>query len=164
MSFPYDDARPQLLLDARAPSAAPRRLPAGVTVRVVAAGDPGLASALAVTRVAYGDPGTVAGIARALAETGELAEVAEGVRYGRRIVAAAFDADDVALAAAHCSPDGEVHTVGTLPAARRLGLAYEVTRVLLDEARGRGQRAFHLTAETPEAELLYASLGFRKSG
>ncbi|MQY12633.1 hypothetical protein SRB5_27690 [Streptomyces sp. RB5] len=161
MTFGYEADLPQMFLDARTPPAEPRALPRGVSVRIVGAGDRGLASVLAAVRIAYGDAGTVASLAGELTADGTVAETAESIRYGRRIVAGAFGAGGEALAGAHCGVDGEVHTVGTLSRVRRAGLAYEVTRVVIGEARGRGQRDFRLTAETPAAERLYAALGFR---
>ncbi|MEV6108915.1 GNAT family N-acetyltransferase [Streptomyces sp. NPDC051940] len=153
--------RPSMVLDARTPPARPGALPAGVSVRVVTADDPGLPSVLAVTRIAYGDPGSVRALARTLTEDGTVADIAGEIRHGRRVVAGAFGADGQALAGAHCTVDGEVHTVGTLPAAQGGGLGYEVTRAVLGEARHRGQRHFHLTAENPASARLYARLGFR---
>ena len=61
--------------------------------------------------------------------------------------------------------DGDcgVYTVGTLPHARRRGLGTALTALALRRARDRGCRTASLQA-TPEAERLYARLGFRDLG
>ncbi|MEU0671404.1 GNAT family N-acetyltransferase [Streptomyces sp. NPDC006172] len=55
---------------------------------------------------------------------------------------------------------GFVFSVATDPSARRQGHARACMDALLDWFRARGVRQVHLTA-SPEAEPLYASLGFK---
>jgi GNAT superfamily N-acetyltransferase len=62
--------------------------------------------------------------------------------------------------------DGEtvgVYHVATLPGYRRRGLAGRLLALALDEARTSGARLATLTA-TPEARMLYESLGFASCG
>jgi len=74
--------------------------------------------------------------------------------------------DGVAVAGAMTyDHDGDcgVYTVGTLAHARRRGLGTGLTALALDRARARGCRTASLQS-TPEAERLYAGLGFRDLG
>ncbi|MGA4842241.1 GNAT family N-acetyltransferase [Streptomyces sp. G45] len=56
---------------------------------------------------------------------------------------------------------GYVFSVATDPSARRRGYARACTQALLDWFRERGARSVDLTA-SPDAEPLYASLGFQR--
>ncbi|HZC04808.1 MAG TPA: GNAT family N-acetyltransferase [Ktedonobacterales bacterium] len=56
-----------------------------------------------------------------------------------------------------------VYHVATLPGARRRGIAGNLLRLALDDARARGCHWATLTA-TPEARALYESLGFHSCG
>jgi predicted GNAT family acetyltransferase len=75
-----------------------------------------------------------------------------------------LDGECVATALAY-EHDGEcgIYNVGTLPHARRRGLALGVTATLLHEAIERGCETASLQA-TPMADRLYGALGFRDLG
>jgi ribosomal protein S18 acetylase RimI-like enzyme len=81
-----------------------------------------------------------------------------------RLYAARVDGRPVATAIAF-DHDGDcgVYNVGTLPEARRRGLATALTACVLHDAKARGCTTASLQA-TPMAESLYASLGFRDLG
>ncbi|WP_441246768.1 GNAT family N-acetyltransferase [Kitasatospora sp. McL0602] len=131
-----------------------------------------LASALAVPRTAFAELGTAIGAAgpaelaehtRACLADGTAARLAERIEAGLTVVAAAL-----VDGAAHCSgqhqPVGEVSeivAVGTLPSARRQGLAAAVTTALLADAHARGVRTVFLSATDEAVARLYGSLGFR---
>ena len=59
--------------------------------------------------------------------------------------------------------DCGIYNVGTLPEARRQGLATALTTHVLHEAKARGCTTASLQA-TPMAESIYASVGFRSLG
>ncbi|MEV6108914.1 GNAT family N-acetyltransferase [Streptomyces sp. NPDC051940] len=132
-------------------------------VRVLAADDPALALALAATHVAFGASGSQQEIADRLTADGAVEVVAAGIRSGRRIVAAAVTADGQALCGGSCMPlEGvaEIGGVGTVPAARRRGLAYAVTRALAVAAGEGGVHTLFLSAEDEAVARMYARLGF----
>jgi GNAT superfamily N-acetyltransferase len=81
-----------------------------------------------------------------------------------RLYAARLAGRPVATAIAF-DHDGDcgVYNVGTLPEARRRGLATALTAYVLHDAKARGCTTASLQA-TPMAESLYASLGFRDLG
>lgn len=68
-----------------------------------------------------------------------------------------------ALAALHSGETLGFSNVGTLPGYRRRGLAGRLLTQALRQAQREGARLATLTA-TPEAHLLYESLGFRAVG
>jgi len=80
------------------------------------------------------------------------------------VLLARRDGENVAAAMAY-DHDGDcgIYNVGTLPHARRRGLGTALTAVHLHRARERGCRTASLQS-TPEAECLYAALGFRDLG
>jgi len=80
------------------------------------------------------------------------------------LYAARLDGRPVATAIAF-DHDGDcgIYNVGTLPGARRQGLATALTAHVLHEARARGCTTASLQA-TPMAESLYASVGFGNLG
>ncbi|WP_329087600.1 GNAT family N-acetyltransferase [Streptosporangium sp. NBC_01469] len=82
------------------------------------------------------------------------------------MVAAAVE-DGTALCAGQHNQVGEVSEivgVGTLPAARRRGLALAVTAVLIADARSRGVKTVFLSAGDEDVARIYARLGFRRVG
>lgn len=56
----------------------------------------------------------------------------------------------------------EIVGVGTLPAARRRGLASSVTAALVADARERGVDTVFLSAGDDDVARMYARLGFRR--
>ncbi len=80
------------------------------------------------------------------------------------MVAAAVE-DGVVLCAGQHNPVGgvtEIVGVGTLPSARRRGLALAVTAALVADARARGVGTVFLSAGDEDVARIYARLGFRR--
>ncbi|MDY0816347.1 GNAT family N-acetyltransferase [Kitasatospora purpeofusca] len=146
--------------------------PDGVSVRVLAADDPALAEALAVPHLAFGEPGTGRGSAgpaelavraEALRADGTAERLAGRIAAGRTVLAAAFGGG-TALCAGQHNPVGEVTEVagvGTLPSARRRGLAQAVTAALVADARAGGVRTVFLSAADEDVARIYRRAGFR---
>ncbi|WP_328959391.1 GNAT family N-acetyltransferase [Kitasatospora purpeofusca] len=146
--------------------------PDGVSVRVLAADDPALAEALAVPHLAFGEPGTGVGSAgpaelavraEELKADGTAERLAGRITAGRTALAAAFG-DGAALCAGQHNPVGEVTEVagvGTLPSARRRGLAQAVTAALVAHARAGGVRTVFLSAADEDVARIYRRAGFR---
>ncbi|MCX4991031.1 MULTISPECIES: GNAT family N-acetyltransferase [unclassified Streptomyces] len=139
-------------------------------VRVLGPDDPSLAGALAVPHLAFAAPGTAPGpagpaelAAEITARAGELPAAAERVRAGRTVVAAAVEDGVVLCSGMHLPVGGvsEVAGVGTLPAARRRGLALAVTAALVTDARTRGVDTVFLSAGDDDVARIYGRLGFR---
>ncbi|MCX5382574.1 GNAT family N-acetyltransferase [Streptomyces sp. NBC_00083] len=161
---------PLMVLDPAAPPAGPHPL-----VRVLDAADPLLHAALVVPRLAFAAPGTGVGPAgraeltaaiTAHAGDGHAEQVAERLRAGRTAMAAAFE-DGLPLCSGMHNPVGpvtEIVAVGTLPAARRRGLARAVTAALVADARAAGATTVFLSAGDADVARMYASLGFRPAG
>ncbi|MFF3409089.1 GNAT family N-acetyltransferase [Streptomyces sp. NPDC002742] len=132
---------------------------------------PSLAGALAVPHVAFAAPGTALGTAgpaelaaEITARAGDLPAAAERVRAGRTVVAAAVEGGVVLSSGMHLPVGGvsEVAGVGTLPAARRRGLALAVTAALVADARTRGVDTVFLSAGDDDVARIYGRLGFRR--
>ncbi|WP_328581775.1 GNAT family N-acetyltransferase [Streptomyces sp. NBC_00370] len=174
--------RPLLVFPADVPTpvAAARAVPAGISVRTVAADDPRLASAVAVAHLAFAELGTHVGTAGA-AELAvavrvyapETARTAGQIRAGTKTVVAAVEVTAGGRAGGALSSgvlpgviDGctEISAVGTLPAARRRGLAGAVTARLVAEARELGARTVFLGATDETVARVYGRLGFRRVG
>ncbi len=166
---------PLMVLDPGTPPASLAALPGDISVLIVGADDPILSSALAVPHLAFAEPGTHVG----LAGTPQLAEavdarVADGsvehaivrIRAGLTAVAAAVERGSAVSAGQHQPLGGvsEIVGVGTLPAARRRGLALAVTAALVADARSRGAETVFLSAGDGDVARIYARLGFRKIG
>ncbi|MFJ6573732.1 GNAT family N-acetyltransferase [Streptomyces sp. NPDC091292] len=144
----------------------------GLVVRIVGADDPVLPSALAVPRLAFADLGTRVGeaglselaeVVRERAGDGSVEHLAARIRSGLTCVAAAVE-DGTALCTGQHQPVGnvsEVVGIGTLPAARRRGLALAVTAALVADARARGAETIFLSAGDDAVARIYARLGFR---
>ncbi|WP_327364880.1 GNAT family N-acetyltransferase [Streptomyces sp. NBC_01296] len=166
---------PLMVLDPCTPAASADWLSGNISVQVVGADDPVLPSALAVPHLAFAEPGTHVG----LAGTPQLAEavdtrVADGsveramvrIRAGLTVVAAAVE-HGLALSAGQHQPlagVSEIVGVGTLPSARRRGLALAVTAALVADARSRGAETVFLSAGDDDVAQIYARLGFRRIG
>jgi ribosomal protein S18 acetylase RimI-like enzyme len=147
----------------------------GVKVRVVEAADPALLDARAVANVAFefggcqrGGPGArerdeaVAGLGAQL-----VAHLVARARAGLTVTAVAESPAGGALAAGSYQPVGavaEIVGVGTLPAARRRGLAGAVTATLARHARQCGVEALVLSAENDDVSRIYRRAGFHRIG
>ncbi|GAA2766561.1 hypothetical protein GCM10010103_56020 [Streptomyces paradoxus] len=166
---------PLMVLDPGTPAARADGVSSSVSVRITGADDPILPGALAVPHLAFAEPGTSVG----LAGTPQLAEaidarVADGsveramlrIRAGLTAVAAAVEDGSVLSAGQHQPLAGvsEIVGVGTLPAARRRGLAGAVTAALVADARSRGAATVFLSAGDDDVARVYARLGFRTIG
>jgi GNAT superfamily N-acetyltransferase len=82
---------------------------------------------------------------------------------GMRLYVAAIDGVPVSCAVAHLDEGAVgIFGVGTLPWARRRGLATAVTAAALAEARGEADLAW--LQSTPEGRGLYRRMGFRPVG
>ncbi|MBC9714980.1 GNAT family N-acetyltransferase [Streptomyces sp. TRM66268-LWL] len=162
---------PLMVLD---PQAAAQEPPGGL-VRMLEAGDPALASAHAVLFLAFSAPGTAAGEAgvdaldaetRTRSGDGSVESLAERIEAGLTRVAAAVE-DGRALASGRHQPVGavtEIVGMGTLPAARRRGLAQAVAAALIADAHALGIETVFLSAADEAVARLYARLGFRRVG
>jgi len=163
---------PLMVLEPDVPTPAVPELTDGVVVRTVRPDDPVLPSALAVPQLAFAEPGTGGGAAgleelgeavRGCAGDGSVERAVARILAGLTYVAAAVK-DSTALCAGQHQPVGavaEIVGVGTLPTARRRGLAHAVTAVLVADARSRGIETIFLSAGDDDVARIYARLGFR---
>ncbi len=149
--------------------------PPDVTVRIVDADHDDLAAIQAVQRVAFEQPGTSIGTAdqtlaarvRDEVDPRTVEFLAERIRAGLTVVAAAFHPVHGVSAAGVHNPIGqvtEVAGVATLPALRRRGLGAAVTSVLVAEARQRGVGLVFLSAADEAVARMYESVGFQTVG
>ncbi|WP_405887740.1 GNAT family N-acetyltransferase [Streptomyces sp. NBC_01136] len=139
-------------------------------VRVLDPEDPLLAGALAVPHVAFAAPGTAVGeagpaelAAEITAHAEEVPAATDRIRAGRTVLAAAVENGCVLCSGMHL-PVGrvsEIAGVGTLPTARRRGLALAVTAALVSDARERGVDTVFLSAGDEDVARMYGRLGFR---
>lgn len=161
-------AHPLMVLD---PAAV--RLPAHPDVRLLGADDPLLTAAVALPALAFAAPGTAPGeagpaeLAAATAEPGvrERRDRVSGMLASGRTGMAAAVRDGVVLCSGQYNPVGdvaEVVAVGTLPSARRQGLALGVTAALVARALENGTRTVFLSAGDEDVARLYGRLGFRR--
>ena len=151
-------------------------VPPGVQVRIIGVDDPALPSALTVPHLAFADRGTQIGaagpaeLAAAVADRAGDASIANftaRIRSGLTVVAAAVDESGLALCAGSHQPVGpvsEVVGVGTLPSARRQGLALAVTAALVRDARAGGVRTVFMSADDGNVARIYGRLGFGRVG
>ncbi|MEU3404127.1 GNAT family N-acetyltransferase [Streptomyces sp. NPDC006670] len=144
-------------------------------VRALCAGDPLLAQAVTVAGLAFREPGTALGqagpaeLARAVADpsTEERRARVSGMLADGRTGMAAAVRDGVVLCSGQYNPVREVAEivgVGTLPAARRQGLALGVTAALVAQAREGGVTTVFLSAGDEDVARIYARAGFRRVG
>lgn len=147
-------------------------IPAGYSVRILAADDPELPSTLAAIGLSYGTPGTAVGpvgsAERDAATTpDEHHESAYAdIRDGRTVLAIAADRTGPIGGGSH-SPRGgvtEITGVGTLPAHRRRGLGAAVTHALAADAAAHGVDLCFLTAGSTEIARVCAGVGFVRIG
>jgi N-acetylglutamate synthase-like GNAT family acetyltransferase len=136
--------------------------------------DPALATSRAVADIAFGAPGTARGAAgprerdAAIGNFPEsrLASVRKRMATGLTVTVVAEDADGILAVGSH-QPVGDVSEVvgvGTLPSARRRGLAAAVTAALVDDARRGGAEIVFLSAGGDDVARMYARLGFERVG
>ena len=154
----------------------PQPLPEGVKLRVLTADDPALPEVLALPRLAFGEEGTAVGsagrkelsvVARELTEDGTVATVHPTIRAGHKTLIAALAPDGTPLAAGHYHPANattEIGGVGTLPTARRQGLAAAVTAALVAHARDNGANTIFLAYAEDAVARIYSRLGFSPAG
>ncbi|MET3983720.1 GNAT family N-acetyltransferase [Streptomyces sp. PvR034] len=151
------------------------RVPPHPEVRMLDADDPLLRAAVTVPMLAFAAPGTAlgeAGPAELAAAAADPANGARRARAARRIGSglcgmAAAVRGDVVLCSGQYVPVGsvaEVVGVGTLPAARRQGLAQGVTAALVADALARGVRTVFLSAGDEDVARMYGRIGFRRVG
>ncbi|MEU5147420.1 GNAT family N-acetyltransferase [Streptomyces yangpuensis] len=162
-------AHPLMVLEAS------EELPPHPEVRLLDAEDPLLSAALAVPSLAFADPGTAVGVAGPAELAAALedpsvetrrASVSAKLAAGTSGMAAAVR-DGVVLCSGMFNPVGdvaEVVGVGTLPSARRQGLALGVTSALVAQARARGARTVFLSAGDEDVARIYGRAGFRRVG
>jgi ribosomal protein S18 acetylase RimI-like enzyme len=145
----------------------------GLTARIITPRDPALASALAVPRLAFAEPGTKIGeggladlaqMVSAKAHDGSVQQAADRIEVGWTVIAAAVDGQTALSAGQHQPIDkvSEIVGVGTLPTARRRGLAAAVTAALAVDARSRGVQNVFLSADDANVARIYGRLGFRQ--
>jgi len=145
--------------------------PAGAEVRIVAPGSGDLALLRALGSLAFAEPGTAVGrvghrellAAAAAVNRASLADLRGRLRSGLTVLAAAYDAGGPLAVGSH-QPVGtvsEVAGVGTLPAARRRGLAAAVTSALVADAFDRAIDVVFLSAADEDVARIYRRLGFR---
>jgi ribosomal protein S18 acetylase RimI-like enzyme len=164
--------RPLMALDPHHPLP-PQPLPDGVTLRVLTADDPVLPRALALPRLAFAEAGTAVGAmgrvelsaaAEELTADGTVEAIRPTLRAGHKTLIAALAPDGTPLAVGHYHPANgttEIGGVGTLPTARRQGLAAAVTAALAGHARDHGVRTVFLAYAEDTIARIYARLGFR---
>ncbi|MFE7835481.1 GNAT family N-acetyltransferase [Streptomyces sp. NPDC057474] len=164
--------RPLMALDPHHP-VDPRPLPDGVTIRALTADDPALPAALALPRLAFAEEGTAVGtagreellaVAEELTVNGTVAAFRPSVRAGHKTLIAAVAPDGTPLAVGHYHPANgttEIGGIGTLPTARRQGLAATVTAALVDHARDHDVSTVFLAYAADTVARIYTRLGFR---
>ena len=148
--------------------------PDGVTVRLLAPGDPALSATGALQHIAFANPGTAIGepgprerdesaVGRSAIE---LDFLSDRIRSGLTQPAVAEDEDGPLSGGSH-QMVGDVSAivgVATLPSARRRGLGALVTARLVQDARERGAELIFIEAEDADVARIYARLGFERVG
>jgi GNAT superfamily N-acetyltransferase len=148
--------------------------PDGITVRLLAPGDPSLAASGAVAHIAFGNLGTEIGEAgpreRDESAVGrsaiELDFLSERIRNGLTQPVVAEDEGGPLSGGSHQMVGNVSAIVGvaTLPSARRRGLGALVTARLVQDARERGAELIFIEAEGEDVARIYARLGFERVG
>ncbi len=156
-------------------------VPVGAVVRMLTPDDPVLPLATAVADVAFSAGTTTTGPAGTTAIAGpaerdataaimpaeRVSAARERMRRGRTFSAVAEEAGVGPLCVGSHQPVGEVSEivgVGTLPTARRRGLAAAVTARLVADAAGRDVSVVFLSAGSEDVARLYARVGFVRVG
>ncbi|MFD9396444.1 GNAT family N-acetyltransferase [Streptomyces sp. NPDC060000] len=155
LAFANDHSQERLEDPAKAPTKAPTNNPA--------AG----ASAPAAEPSRRAEPTRLASLAEELTQDGTVAAVRATIRAGHKTIVAALAPDGTPLATGHYHPANattEIGGVGTLPSARRRGLAAAVTAALVTHARAHGVETVFLAYAQETVARLYARLGFRAAG
>ena len=144
--------------------------PSPVRVRRLEPEDPALAASRAVADLAFG-PDDAAGPAERdalLAGWPErrLRVIRERMAAGLTVTYVAETGDGVLAVGSHQPVAGvtEIVGVGTLPAARRRGLAAAITAALAADARAGGAELVFLSAGSDAVARLYGRLGFERAG
>jgi ribosomal protein S18 acetylase RimI-like enzyme len=161
-------AHPLLVLDLAAWRPAPA--PPGAEVRVMPAGAPDLAALRAVASLAFGEAGTAVGPTGAselasatdAVTAASVADLRARMRGRLTVLAAAYDAGGPLSVGSHQPVGGvtEIAGVGTLPAARRRGLAAAVTSALVRDALEHDIDVVFLSAADEDVARIYRRLGF----
>lgn len=163
---------PIMVLDEAAFRRTAEPRPEGIEVRRVAYDALDLAQVQSVPAVAFSEPGTAVGLGgpelRDAAAPGQRPEllryIGERMRTGRTVTYAAYG-DKGPLAVGSHQPRGrvtEVVGVGTLPNARRRGLAAAVTWHLVMDALDSGMEVVFLSAGDGDVARVYGRLGFHR--
>lgn len=113
------------------------------------------------------DRATLSKLAEELTGDGTVAAVRPTISAGHKTLIAALAPDGTPLATGHYHPANattEIGGVGTLPSARRQGLAGAVTAALATHARAHGIETIFLAYAEETVARIYARLGFRPAG
>lgn len=165
-------AHPIMVLDEAAFRRTARPRSEGIEVRRVAHDALDLARVQSVPVVAFSEPGTAIGLGgpelRDAAAPGQRPEtlryIGERMRTGRMVTYAAYT-DKGPIAVGSHQPRGrvtEVVAIGTLPSARRQGLATAVTWALVVDALDAGMELVFLSAGDGDVARVYGRLGFHR--
>jgi ribosomal protein S18 acetylase RimI-like enzyme len=151
-------------------AAAPGELPAGITLRTMAADDPALPAVAAVASVSFraggvdvGDGGPAERDAVAAASSdADLNALRDRIRAGRMVTVVAADTSGPIAVGSHQPVDDVTEIVGvaTLPARRRLGLGAAVTAALVADAELRNIDIAFLSAGSEAVARIYTRIGF----
>src|SRR5204862_4284499 len=146
-------------------TSSPVPVPDGIRIRRVDAADSAIPAAQVVTNLAFATPGTDIGRVGE-AERDSAVDKRDPsasdalrvqVRDGSAVYVVAEDEHGVLAAGGHNPRDGisEIVGVGTLPSARRRGLAAAVTATLLADAVRRGVEVVFLSADDEAVARVY---------
>ncbi|WP_438026498.1 GNAT family N-acetyltransferase [Sorangium sp. So ce233] len=152
-------------------------LPADIALSIVTAEDPDLAAVQAVALVAFGALSTATGPAGPAERDATAAALPAGHAASwnaslveRTLVHAAARGRHGALAGPLCAGSyqhaegvAEIVGVGTLPAARRQGLAAAVTALLARHALDAGHPTVFLSAQNDDVARVYERVGFERA-
>ncbi|MEU0072552.1 GNAT family N-acetyltransferase [Streptomyces sp. NPDC006332] len=164
--------RPLMVIDPHHP-VTHNPVPDGVKLHVLTADDPALPAALALPRLAFAEQGTAVGsaghkelsvVADELTKDGTVTSIRPTIRAGHKTIIAALAPDGTPLATGHYHPahgTTEIGGIGTLPTARRQGLAAAITTALVNHARDHGVSTIFLAYAEDTVARMYARLGFR---
>jgi ribosomal protein S18 acetylase RimI-like enzyme len=148
----------------------PEPPPVSARLRRLEPDDPQLAASRAVADIAFGTARDAGPRERDAAlrgfPEGRLRAVRERMAAGLTVTVVAEGDDGVVAVGSHQPVDDvtEIVGVGTLPAARRRGLAAAVTAELVADARRGGAEIVFLSAGGDDVARMYARLGFERVG